>query len=336
GDEVDRLLDWWAERLATDCLVAPERGYFVDQRWMDFAPGLVTSLHVLRDPGYNVAYWNLSSRDVRAAGDRYEVNGRPLRFFHFSGYDPATPHKLSKHQDRIELDDQPVLRALCDGYGRALEAEGHAEWRTRPYTWGALPDGTWLDAAARRAYRDAVQAGALPDERIFTPDGSRAFIDYLRAPAQAGGRHGVPRYLAALHDERRDLREGFPDLDGADGMRLAAWAEVFGRSSGDISPALLRTPQNGDASGALLPGVNVAGYFKGVMGVGEHARQLVGALRTQHIPVATTTLRPHANAEDETLGTGRDDSSPSFAYFNLLCANADAVPGVADQLGEKF
>ena len=41
GDEVDELLDWWAERLATDCLVAPERGYFVDQRWMDLAPGLV-------------------------------------------------------------------------------------------------------------------------------------------------------------------------------------------------------------------------------------------------------------------------------------------------------
>ena len=42
--EVDQLLDWWSERLATDCLVAPERGYFVDQRWMDLAPGLIPSL----------------------------------------------------------------------------------------------------------------------------------------------------------------------------------------------------------------------------------------------------------------------------------------------------
>ena len=41
GAETDWLLDWWAERLETDCRVAPERGYFVDQRWMDFAPGLV-------------------------------------------------------------------------------------------------------------------------------------------------------------------------------------------------------------------------------------------------------------------------------------------------------
>ena len=81
GEGSRLLLDWWAERLATDCIVDPEAGLFVDQRWMDFSPGLVDSFHVLRDPGYNVAYWNLGGRSLRKAGDGYEVNGRPLRFF---------------------------------------------------------------------------------------------------------------------------------------------------------------------------------------------------------------------------------------------------------------
>src|SRR3712207_7315365 len=36
---------------------------------------------ILRDPGHNVAYWNLSSRRVTRDGDGYAVNGRPLRFF---------------------------------------------------------------------------------------------------------------------------------------------------------------------------------------------------------------------------------------------------------------
>ena len=125
GSQVDTLLDWWAERLATDCLVAPERGYFVDQRWMDFAPGLIPSLFVLRDPGYNVAYWNLSSREVDRAGNGYTVNGRPLRFFHFSGYDPDRPDQLSKHQDRITLGEHPPVQELCDAYGVALAAAGH-------------------------------------------------------------------------------------------------------------------------------------------------------------------------------------------------------------------
>jgi hypothetical protein len=35
--EVDRLLDWWADRLVRDCRVDPVWGYFVDQRWFDLA-----------------------------------------------------------------------------------------------------------------------------------------------------------------------------------------------------------------------------------------------------------------------------------------------------------
>ena len=89
--------------------------------------------------------------------------------------------------------------------------------------------------------------------------------------------------------------------------------------------------------------MNVAGYFKGVMGTGEHARQLVEALRAQGVPVSTTTLRPEGSPEDEELGedvarlerSGRAAENP-FAAFNLLCANAEMVPAVAGQLGEEF
>ena len=41
GPEVDRLLDWWADRLRQDCRVDPVWGYFVDQRWFDLAPGFL-------------------------------------------------------------------------------------------------------------------------------------------------------------------------------------------------------------------------------------------------------------------------------------------------------
>ena len=146
GAEVDQLLDWWSERLATDCLVAPERGYFVDQRWMDLAPGLIPSLAILRDDGYNVAYWNLSSREVKRDGDTYTVNGRPLRFFHFSGYDPDHPDRLSKHQDRLDLAALPVVRELCDGYGDFRPERG-------------MPTGG----------RGPTRGDAFPTERRWTP-----------------------------------------------------------------------------------------------------------------------------------------------------------------------
>ena len=45
---------------------------------MDLAPGFVDDHLVLRDPGFNVAYWNLSQRAVRRDGaGALTVNGRP-------------------------------------------------------------------------------------------------------------------------------------------------------------------------------------------------------------------------------------------------------------------
>ncbi|MGZ4202452.1 MAG: FkbM family methyltransferase, partial [Thermoleophilaceae bacterium] len=336
GPDTERLIDWWAERLATDCIVAPEAGYFVDQRWMDFAPGLVEDIHILRDPGYNLAYWNFAGRELRRRGDRYEVNGSPLRFFHFSGYDPARPHLLSKHQDRIQLSEHPVLLEVCNGYARALEREGHADWSQRPYALGGLPDGTPLDAVSRHVFRDAVKDGDIAaDIDIFSPEGARAFLTYLNEPAEEGGASGVTRYLAALLDLRPDLRLAFPDLDGPDASRLVAWAQVFGSATGTVPTALLPLGGgNAEDAGHLIPGVNIAGYFKAVLGVGEHARQLAAALETQGIPVRATTLQPHASPEDESLGPPAGDSGK--AAFNLICVNADVIAAVAAQLPEDF
>jgi hypothetical protein len=85
----DAFLDWWSERLLTQCVVDPERGLFVDQRWIDFVPGMMPDHHILRDPGLNVAYWNLGSRPLAPApGGGALAAGAPLRFFHFSGFDP--------------------------------------------------------------------------------------------------------------------------------------------------------------------------------------------------------------------------------------------------------
>ena len=41
------FLDWWPRRLYRECLHEVERGLFVDQRWMDFAPAFLPSA---RDP----------------------------------------------------------------------------------------------------------------------------------------------------------------------------------------------------------------------------------------------------------------------------------------------
>ena len=84
---------------------------FTDQRWVDFVPSFFEH-HILKDPAYNVAYWNLHARDLTWDGSRYMVDGAPMRFFHFSGFEFEKPWLLSRHQGerpRILLSERPAL-----------------------------------------------------------------------------------------------------------------------------------------------------------------------------------------------------------------------------------
>ncbi|CAN5141107.1 hypothetical protein BH20ACT16_BH20ACT16_00680 [soil metagenome] len=334
GPDTDALLDWWGERLATDCIVAPERGFFVDQRWMDFAPGLVPSFHVLRDPGYNVAYWNLASRDVQRAGDGWTVNDRPLRFFHFSGFDPAQPQLLSKHQNRIQLGDRPALRDLCRRYAKRLLARTDAGRPPWSYRYDRLPDGTKIDAAIRLGYRRALEAGEMTASP-FSQQGGRDLLRWLATAPR--GPKTPSRYLVALHDTRPELRVAFPDIAGEDAPRLVAWAQTIGRAEvpRPLVPGAMAV--DGSAPGTSALGVNIAGYFGSVLGVGEAARQVAGALEAVGTRVSMQNLVASHSLQDDSLARGDHNGAGKDRFStNLICVNADALPAFADDAGPSF
>ena len=75
---------WWAQQLYRACYDAVETGIFTDQKYCDLVPGLFDRVYIERDPGYNVASWNLSRRTLRFEGRNLLVNGAPLKFYHFT------------------------------------------------------------------------------------------------------------------------------------------------------------------------------------------------------------------------------------------------------------
>ena len=77
---------------------------------MDLVPGLVSDYAVVRDPEFNLAYWNLHAHRLHWDGRGYSVDGRPLAFFHFSGFVPDEPELLSRHQTRIDTVGPPGPR----------------------------------------------------------------------------------------------------------------------------------------------------------------------------------------------------------------------------------
>ena len=56
-----RFAQWWSDRLLAFCYDDIPSGLFVDQRWCDHVPALFDRVKILRDPGYNIASWNLSN-----------------------------------------------------------------------------------------------------------------------------------------------------------------------------------------------------------------------------------------------------------------------------------
>jgi hypothetical protein len=80
------FLRWLDSVLETQCYVDGTTGVFVDQKWMDLASSFFP-VTVLRDHGYNVAYWNIAQRPVTVHDGVYRANGAPLTLFHFSGVD---------------------------------------------------------------------------------------------------------------------------------------------------------------------------------------------------------------------------------------------------------
>lgn len=123
GGETMKIISWWKERLTTHCLLDKCRGIFVDQKWMDLAPLFFKGINSVKHPGWNMAWWNLTERNLMEDDGTYHVNSKefPLVFFHFSGYKPGreimTERILSSEFD---MESEGCLRDLFEGYEESL------------------------------------------------------------------------------------------------------------------------------------------------------------------------------------------------------------------------
>jgi len=130
-----RFLTWWAARVCRDCRRDLAQGLYYDQRWLDLALVFFDGMYILRDPGYNVAHWNLPERDVQLDGDDVRVDGRPCRFVHFSGFDPDEPTVVTRHSSRLNMSSLGPVRTLFNRYAALLRAAGYDETKTWPYAY---------------------------------------------------------------------------------------------------------------------------------------------------------------------------------------------------------
>nr|MEA2799517.1 hypothetical protein [Phenylobacterium sp.] len=262
------LMSWWADRCEFDCRVDLKNGLFTDQRWMDLAPGFVDSLAVLRTPTLNLAYWNLEGRVLAKGKGGWTVDGEPLGFFHFSGFDPARPDVLSKHQDRVKVIAGSPLAELLTDYAQAMLRNGHEASRTIPYAHLRFPSGRLVTGPMRRRALRAARDG-----KDFSGGVTEAVEAWVDAPDPEAALAGLPDITRTMDQVWRDTPSGF-QLDNETGRLgfhqfFAEHAATLGADAlaGSAAEGLLiawrsgareadstvwgETPWRGPASGAL-------------------------------------------------------------------------------------
>ena len=195
------FLVWWQQRLYDHCLVDLARGLFVDQKWIDLASGMFDGVSIVRDPGYNVAYWNLGHRVLSRSDAGYDVAGVPLRYFHFSGYDPNHPDKLSRHQNRFKVKDLSPANSTTAGVvprgifsqpiillGPKLVAVRHSNLSKTESEY----------RIAGRPIRHEAPELIRSIENPFSDEGFEAFLEKWNSPIQEW-KGGAPPAFPGLH-----------------------------------------------------------------------------------------------------------------------------------------
>lgn len=252
------FLDWFGERLLRDAISDPVQMLYTDQKWADWVPSLFDT-HVWRDPSVNVAYWNLHERHPAVdSGGAVSCLGRPLRLFHFSGFDPARPDVFTSRPGetyRVE-EVPPPVRALSEAYAAAMHAAGSAEGRALPYGFAATPHGYALPVPTRRhAREETLRAEAAGTPLPPSPfDDEVAFARWLAEPvpcAQATAPRALAIGLAVVTAApAADAPEGLlhawltGEYGGGELRRYDEWAAALG-----LPPLVVPPVPGGDAAG---------------------------------------------------------------------------------------
>ena len=299
---LDHFLAWWAARLRFEGHVDLEKGLHYDQQWGAFVASFYPpdAYHVLRDPRYNVAYWNLHYRGreirVRPSDGAATYKGAPLIFVHFSGvatdaWDPDA--SLSPHQTRFRLGDFPNLAPLFRDYARATAGAARHRAACR-YGLAAFDNGApvpyWLRGLPLAAAAGRARWPSAGPWELFRLMSSHAG-SFLRPKAVAKrsvrGMVGFPRDYVDFHAGagaavRRGARRARPVeslRDGAGELALALAPETPPRRTAD--PRRLRRPRLLVPERRAPDARRLRRQHPGVPGRGRRARVL-RALRRAH------------------------------------------------------
>lgn len=167
--------DWWGERTYEFCRAEVYNGLFTDQKWVNFAPIFFDGVEILKSSRFNVATWNLTTRRLTGDAARgFEVDGEPLGFYHFTGFDSGA-HRIMAIKN---APGNESLQELIAWYERETAPSRDDPVTRTPWAFGKFTDGTPIKPHHRWLYREYKDLQAAFPDPYLTGDGKMSFLEW--------------------------------------------------------------------------------------------------------------------------------------------------------------
>lgn len=145
-----KFLNWWNDRLMEFCYDDIPNGIFTDQKWGDLAPALFDFVKIIHDPEYNVATWNLATRVISGNEKQgWKVNGKQLKFYHFTGFDSGAHHVMMK----LHANDGDPVCNLVSMYENKLHEKGQEKYGKNIFKYAFYDNGKKIENVDRILFR---------------------------------------------------------------------------------------------------------------------------------------------------------------------------------------
>lgn len=345
-------VDWWTQRsrareLAQRTSFPGDHPVFFslpDVRhvpWLDVVPTMF-DVAVL-DDGWSRSVWNLSGREIQEGPDGGLLEGdAPIRSLDLRGIDLDQPWRSWPRfakAPRVRLSLHPALWRRCSAW---IDAVRSAASDLPPVTdrFGTFPDGSSVEPRVRRLHERLLAGPDAPVDDPFDPDGFERYQEWLAAPGLGST---LSRYLTAVWSERDDLCAAFPDAPNGDAQAFRAWIHSPGGAEAQVpvrfqpplppAPPVEGSPNVAEPS-APTRGVLVSGFFNSVMGLGEAARLVAGAVESSGIEHATLTYS--ATVAEQGSGFAELGDHGTRLDTHVACVNVDTFDAFVATLGPEY
>lgn len=196
------FLKWWAAKTDKYCYIDFNKFYFVDQRWLDYAP-IFLNTYIIKEPGYNVAYFNLQEYIGK-------IDPKKITFIHFSGYDKD---KISVYQNRFNINSIKDYSSYYKDYYselNKLKKINDHKYKYK-YKYNYFNNGTYISSYIKNFFLnlDIANKYGLNTKKPFSTKAKKNIYSFLNNEHQF-----IPltNLMYLLYVNNSLLKEKFPNL----------------------------------------------------------------------------------------------------------------------------